>query len=498
MVYLVGAGAGDSGLLTVKAREILEIAEVVIYDRLADEKILNYVPATAEKIYVGKSAGRHTMRQEEINKLLVEKGTAKKIVVRLKGGDPFVFGRGGEEALTLSENNIDFEIISGVTSAIAVPAYAGIPVTHRGVATSFAVVTGHEDPAKSESSINWEKISTGVDTLIFLMGIANLPQITAKLIENGRDKNTPAAIIRNGTKTSQQVLVSTLEKISAEVAEKNIQPPAIFVVGEVVNLREKLKWFDTKVLFGKKIVVTRTREQASKLSTQLEKLGAEVIEFPTIKITAPSDNFKSLDAAISNIKNFEWIIFTSANGVEKFFERLKNFKLDARALSNSKIAVIGSATAEKLSSYGITADLIPAEFCAESLVDALKNSIANKNILIARAEIARDILPVELENFGANVTIAPAYKTVPYGNAPKINFDEVDLITFTSSSTVENFVKAVGIEILQKIKTAAIGTVTAQTLKKFGVDADIIAKEFTIAGLVDAIKNFYEGEKNVQ
>ena len=497
MVYLIGAGPGDAGLLTVKAREFLEVAEVVIYDRLADEKILNYVPATAEKIYVGKSAGRHTLRQEEINKLLVEKAASKNIVVRLKGGDPFVFGRGGEEALTLRENNIDFEIISGVTSAVAVPAYAGIPVTHRGVATSFAVVTGHEDPAKVESSINWEKISTAVDTLIFLMGIANLPQITAKLIEHGRAKNTPAAVIRNGTKNSQQVLISTLEKISAEVAEKNIQPPAIFIVGEVVNLRENLKWFDTKILFGKKIVVTRTRQQASKLSMQLENLGAEVIEYPTIKIAAPSDNFKSLDAAISNIKNFAWIIFTSANGVENFFERLKLFKLDARALSNSKIAVIGSATAEKLSNFGIIADIIPEKFCAESLIDALKNSVAGKNILIARAEVAREILPLELEKFGANVTIAAAYKTVP-ADAEKINFAEVDLITFTSSSTVENFVKAAGIEILQKVKTAAIGTITAQTLKNFGVTADIIAKEFTIAGLVDAIKNFYEGEKIVQ
>ena len=497
MVYLIGAGPGDAGLLTVKAREFLEVAEVVIYDRLADEKILNYVPATAEKIYVGKSAGRHTLRQEEINKLLVEKAASKNIVVRLKGGDPFVFGRGGEEALTLRENNIDFEIISGVTSAVAVPAYAGIPVTHRGVATSFAVVTGHEDPAKVESSINWEKISTAVDTLIFLMGIANLPQITAKLIEHGRAKNTPAAVIRNGTKNSQQVLISTLEKISAEVAEKNIHPPAIFIVGEVVNLRENLKWFDTKILFGKKIVVTRTRQQASKLSIQLENLGAEVLEFPTIKIAAPSDNFKNLDAAISNIKNFAWIIFTSANGVENFFERLKLFKLDARALSNSKIAVIGSATAEKLSNFGIIADIIPEKFCAESLIDALKNSVAGKNILIARAEVAREILPLELENFGANVTIAAAYKTVP-ADAEKINFAEVDLITFTSSSTVENFVKAAGIEILQKVKTAAIGTITAQTLKNFGVTADIIAKEFTIAGLVDAIKNFYEGEKIVQ
>jgi uroporphyrinogen III methyltransferase/synthase len=271
------------------------------------------------------------------------------------------------------------------------------------------------------------------------------------------------------------------------------------VVGEVVNLRENLKWFDKKILFGKKILVTRTRAQASKLTRQLENLGADVIEFPTIKIVPPSDNFKNLDAAISNIKNFEWLIFTSANGVEKFFERLKNFKLDARALSNAKIAVIGSATAEKLSDFGIIADLIPAEFRAEGLIDALKDSVSGKNILIARAESAREILPTELEKFGANVTVAAAYKTVSaVENVSEINFDEIDVATFTSSSTVENFVAAAGIDALKKMKTAAIGTVTAETLKNFGVTADIIAKEFTIAGLVDAIKNFYEGEKNVQ
>ena len=489
MVYLVGAGPGDAGLLTVKAREILETAEVVIYDRLADEKILNCVPETAEKIYVGKSAGRHTLKQDEINKLLVK--YADKIVVRLKGGDPFVFGRGGEEAIFLRENNCAFEIISGVTSAIAVPAYAGIPVTHRGVATSFAVVTGHEDPNKSESSINWEKISTAVDTLIFLMGVENLPKITTKLIEYGRAKDTPAAVIRNGTKFSQQVLISTLENISADVTENNIKPPAILVVGEVVNLREKLQWFDNKILFGKKILVTRTRAQASKLTRQLENLGADVLEFPTIKIVPPSDKFKSLDAAISNIKNFDWIIFTSANGVEKFFERLKIAKLDARALSASKIAVIGSGTAEKLLGYNLIPDLIPAEFRAESLVDALKNSVRGKNILIARAEVARDILPTELKNFGANVTVAAAYKTVA-DTPPEIDFSEIDMATFTSSSTVENFVAAAGVDALKKFKTAAIGTVTADTLKKFGVTADVIAKEFTIAGLVTAIKNFYE------
>lgn len=491
MIYLIGAGAGDTGLLTVKAREILEGADVVIYDRLADEKILDCA-AHAKKIYVGKSAGHHTLKQDEINRLLVDEGRKNKIVVRLKGGDPFVFGRGGEEALYLRENNLDFEIISGVTSAIAVPAYAGIPVTHRGVATSFAVVTGHEDPTKPESTINWKNLSTGVDTLIFLMGIANLPKIISKLLKYGRDKKTPAAVIRNGTKFSQEVLVTTLERAAADVAEKKITPPAIFIVGEVVNLREKINWFDNKVLFGKKFLNTRARAQASKLTRQLENLGAEVVEFPTIKISAPSDNFTALDTAIKNLRGYDWIIFTSTNGVEKFFERLKNFKLDARALGASKVAAIGSATAARLENFGIAADLIPAEFRAESLVDSLKNFSAGK-VLIVRAEVARNILPEELKKFGVDVTVAAAYKTISaVENSAEVrkllDAGEFDFVTFTSSSTVENFVAALGAEILSRTKVAAIGPVTAQTLKKFGVDADVVAGEYTIEGLVAAIQ----------
>ena len=480
MVYLVGAGAGDVGLLTLKACEVLQTADVVIYDRLADDAILNFC-ADAKKIYVGKEAGRHTLKQHEINRLLVDEARQSKIVVRLKGGDPFVFGRGGEEALYLRENNLPFEIIPGVTSAIAVPAYAGIPVTHRGVATSFAVVTGHEDPTKPESTINWEKISTAVDTLIFLMGVANLPQIVQKLIDNGRAPDTPAALIRWGTKPNQEVVVTTLNA----APNVKILPPAIFVVGEVVNLREKLKWFDTKILFGKKILVTRARAQASKLSSALKNLGAEVIECPTIKITAPSDNFAAADAAIKNLRGFDWIIFTSANGVEKFFERLKVHGLDARALN--KVAAIGAATAEKLSTFGIIADVVPKDFVAESLADSLKNLVADKKILLARAEVARNILPESLKNFGAEVTIAPIYKTIPDAPA-QIDLSSVDLITFTSSSTVENFVAAYGVP---KIPTAAIGPITAQTLKNFGVTPAVIAEEFTINGLIEAIKNYY-------
>lgn len=482
MVYLVGAGAGDSGLLTLRAQEVLRAADVVIYDRLADESILNLC-AEARKIYVGKEAGRHTLKQTEINQLLVEEARRNQVVVRLKGGDPFVFGRGGEEALCLREHNQSFEIIPGVTSAIAVPAYAGIPVTHRGLATSFAVVTGHEDPTKPESSIRWEKLSTAVDTLIFLMGVANLPQIVGKLLEHGRAPSTPAALIRWGTKPAQEVLVTTL----AEAPHAKILPPAIFVVGDVVSLRERLKWFETRPLFGRRILVTRARAQASKLSNALTSLGAEVIECPTIKIIAPSDNFKQLDTAIDNLRGFDWIVFTSANGVDKFFERLRLHGRDARALSN--VAAIGSATAEKLSSVGIIPDVVPKDFIAESLATALSGLVDGKKVLLARAEVARDILPDALKSFGAVVTVAPAYQTVREASA-QIDFDALDLVTFTSSSTVESFIASYGLEPLKKVPSAAIGPITAQTLERYGVAAAVFAREFTIAGLVDAVKSF--------
>ncbi|MCR5834164.1 MAG: uroporphyrinogen-III C-methyltransferase [Selenomonadaceae bacterium] len=488
MVYLVGAGAGDVGLLTLKACEILRAADVVIYDRLADDTILNFC-ADAKKIYVGKEAGHHTLKQSEINQLLVDEGKQNKIVVRLKGGDPFVFGRGGEEALYLHENGLPFEIIPGVSSAIAVPEYAGIPVTHRGIATSFAVITGHEDPTKSESTVRFDKLATAVDTLIFLMGVANLPQIVSELIKYGRKPDTSAALIRWGTKPEQEIIVTTL----AEAPNVKILPPAIFVVGDVVNLREKLKWFDNRPLFGKKFVVTRARAQASTLSNALKNLGAAVVECPTIKIVDPTDNFKMIDSAIDSLNDFDWIIFTSANGVEKFFDRLHFHKRDARAIATAKVAAIGSATAKILNSYGIVPDLIPKDYIAESLGEELSSRVNGKKVLLARAEIARKVLPEMLSEAGADVTVAPVYNTI--AAPPKdIDFDSVDMITFTSSSTVKNFVDNYGGDTLKKIPTAAIGSVTADTLKSFGAVPAVIAKSFTIAGLVEAIENFY-GQK---
>lgn len=483
-VYLIGAGPGDVDLLTIKAKKLIEQADVIVYDRLADDRLLNFASEGVEKIYVGKAPGQHTMKQEEISQLLVDLTERFENIVRLKGGDPFVFGRGGEEALLLKENDIPFEIVPGVTSAIAVPAYAGIPVTHRGLATSFAVVTGHEMSEKS--TLRWDKLSTGVDTLIFLMGVANLAEITQRLIANGRAADTPAAVIQNGTKAEQRVLITTVENAAADVQRHQITSPAIFIVGEVVKLREYLKWFDTRPLFGKRILVTRARSQASKLSEMLSALGAKCIEMPAIKIVKPSDNYQAVDTALTQIHNYDYIIFTSENGVKHFFERLQLKNLDARSLANSKIAAIGSATSAELSLHGINADFVPNEFRAEALIELLKDKVSGKRVLIPRAEEAREILPQELIRFGADVEVVPVYKTISAIEG-RFNLDDIDLVTFTSSSTVKNFVNAVGAESLKNIKTAAIGPITAEALRNVGIKADIEAEEYTIKGLVEAI-----------
>lgn len=483
-VYLIGAGPGDVDLLTIKAKNLIELADVIVYDRLADDKILNLASEYVERIYVGKAPGQHTMRQEEISQLLVDLTKRFDNIVRLKGGDPFVFGRGGEEALLLKENDIPFEIVPGVTSAIAVPAYAGIPVTHRGIATSFAVVTGHEMSEKS--TLRWDKLSTGVDTLIFLMGVANLAEITQRLIDNGRAADTPAAVIQNGTKAEQRVLITTLGNAAADVQSHQITSPAIFIIGEVVKLRESLKWFDTRPLFGKRILITRARSQASKLSAMLSALGAKCLEMPAIKIVSPLDDYQAVDTALAQIHNYDFIVFTSENGVKHFFERLQLKNLDTRSLANSKIAAIGSATSAELSLHGINADFVPTEFRAETLVELLKDKVSGKRVLIPRAEEAREILPQELIKFGADVEVVPVYKTISAIEG-KVNLDDIDLVTFTSSSTVRNFVNAVGVESLKNIKTAAIGPITAKTLKNFGIKTDIEAEEYTITGLVEAI-----------
>ena len=499
MVYLVGAGPGDYGLTSVKTCECLKKADVVVYDRLADPRILNHAPKAAEYIYVGKASANHTMKQGDINQLLVDKAKEGKCVVRLKGGDPFVFGRGGEEALLLEENGLPFEIVPGITSAISVPAYAGIPVTHRAVATSFAVVTGHEDPTKGESSMRWEHLATATDTIVFLMGVENLPHITAKLMEFGRPADTPAAVIRWGTKPEQRVLVTTVGTAAEDVKKNKLKPPAIFIVGEVVRLREKLQWFDKlsqRPLFGKTVIVTRARAQASKLTVKLEELGARVLELPAIGFAEPSDNYEAVDAAISLIASYDWLIFTSTNGVDRFFERLYAAGKDSRDLAKAHVAAIGKATAAQLKSYGILADLVPGEFRAEAVLEALKNELTpGEHVLIPRAQEARDVLPDGLREYGATVDVAPVYQTVTADTdaveaKQLLEAGEVDFVTFTSSSTVKNLVKLLGgSELLKKAKALAIGPITADTCREEGIEPAAVAKEYTIDGLVELLKN---------
>ena len=501
-VFLVGAGPGDYRLLTIKAVDCLKIADTVVYDRLADPRILQYAPKDAEYIYVGKASSQHTMTQDKICQLLVDLAKEGKTVVRLKGGDPFVFGRGGEEALLLKENNLPFEVVPGVTSAISVPAYAGIPVTHRGVAASFSVITGHEDPTKETSDINWPQLAKATDTLVFLMGVANLPKITSKLIENGRPASTPIAIIRWGTKLKQQVWTSTLDDAADMAKREAIKPPCIFLVGDVVKLRKDLAWFDNvamKPLFGKKILVTRSRAQASKLTFQLEELGAECIEAPAISIKAPSDDYKALDKAIGCLDKYNWLIFTSANGVEHFWQRLDEAGKDARALANAKICAIGSATADALKAHGLVADVIPDRYQAEGIIEALKGEIKEgTKVLIPRAAEAREILPEALRKAGAEVDVVPAYETVMGdGDAEEIKKElaagNIDAVTFTSSSTVTNFLKLLGGDtaLLNKVKLGAIGPITAETMKKNGLTVSVEAKEYTIDGLVEALKEAF-------
>lgn len=494
-VWLVGAGPGDMGLLTLKAAECLKKADIVVYDYLVDKRILRLARPDATFIYVGKKAGHHTMHQYDISQLLVDKAKAGYTVVRLKGGDPFVFGRGGEEGMLLFDSGVDYEIVPGVTSAIAVPAYAGIPVTHRAVATSFAVVTGHEDPSKPESQMRWKQLATATDTIVFLMGVENISSITKKLIEYGRPADTPAALIRWGTRPEQETLVTTVGSAAADVERTHFMPPAIFIVGNVVKLRDQLRWFDKldqRPLFGKRVLVTRTRTQASSLSDKLEHLGARAIETPVIRLEEPSDSYKAADESIAHAADYDWIIFTSPNGVQHFFARVHHAGRDLRCLSGARFAVIGKATADSLLKHGIRADVVPKEFCAEGLLDAMRSHVRGQKVLIARAEKAREVLPDGLRTAGAVVDVVPAYRTVAADPAESGLLDAldegVDAITFTSSSTVLNFVKAVGdISLVGSAKCFAIGPVTAKTMEENGIKPAGIARTYTIDGLIDVI-----------
>jgi uroporphyrinogen III methyltransferase / synthase len=498
LIYLVGSGPGDPGLFTLKGVRCMQEADVVVYDRLAPRALLGYAKPEAEKIYVGKKPGNPTMSQEEINDLLVEKGRAGMTTVRLKGGDPYIFGRGGEEALALIRAELPFEVVPGVTSGVAAPAYAGIPVTHRNVATSVAFVTGHEDPTKGSQDVDWENLANGTDTLVLYMGVGPLEEISKRLIAGGRNPYTPVACVRWGTVSEQRTITGTLQDIADGVTKAGLKPPAIIVVGDVVALREKgLDWYERRPLFGRRVVVTRARAQAGELSAALEKLGAEVHEFPTIEICPPED-FGPLDAAIRDLDSFGLIVFTSVNGVEAFLKRLQHHRLDLRALPREgKIAAIGPATAERIEQAGLRVDVVPVEYRAEALIDALRaHPLAGERVLIPRAKVAREILPEKFREAGAEVVVPPAYQSVPSSEgkeevSSRLQSGEIDCVTFTASSTVENFVGAFGAEeaarLLAGTKVACIGPITADTARKYGLRVDAEGKEYTIPGLIEAV-----------
>ncbi len=493
-VFLVGAGPGDPKLLTIKGSECIAKAEVLVYDRLVAKSLLKWAQPGCEKIYAGKSPDGHTLTQTEINEVLVKKAKEGKIVTRLKGGDPFVFGRGGEEAESLVEAGISFEIVPGITSAIAVPAYAGIPVTHRDITSSFTVITGHEKSAKDNSAISWDSLAQSKSTLIFLMGMENLGFICQKLMENGLDSSTPVGLVQWGTRIEQRVLTGKLNDIALLAQEQNFTNPSVIVVGQVVSLREKLAWFEDRPLFGQRVIVTRARHQASVLSDSITELGGEPLEFPVIDIIQPS-NPSLLREAINDIKKFSWIIFTSVNGVEYFLSEILREGKDIRELAGIQIAAIGSVTQKALEDRGLKVAYVPNEYKAENVIEGLASLITpDQHILLARAEEARNVLPEALEALGAHVHDVPTYKTV-LGETDKAELQRVlqaksvNAVTFTSSSTVRNFMQLLdgNKALLEGVKTFSIGPITSSTAKELGLHIDYEAKEYTIDGLIQAL-----------
>ena len=496
-VYLVGAGPGDPKLLTLRGKECLAEADVVLYDYLANPVLLDYVPAEAERIYVGRRGRGRYQDQADVNRLIIERARSGKIVVRLKGGDPFVFGRGGEEAEAVAEAGLPFEVVPGVTSAIAVPAYAGIPVTHRTMASTVSFVAGHEDPGKGGATLDWPRLATADGTLVFLMGVKNLRSIVSNLLSEGKSGDTPVAVIRWGTKNTQQTVVGTLENIVGKTADASIEPPALMVVGQVVRLRERLNWFEARPLFGKRILVTRAKEQAAELSNLLMARGAEPIECPMIQIQPP-ESWAELDAAVSNLSRYQWLVFTSVNGVRPFMERLRLQALDARALAGLRLCCIGPRTAEELIRYGLRPDLVPDEFQAEGMIRALTDAgVAGHDVLIPRAAVARELLPEQLTALGARVTVVTAYRTVlPPADRDRLTDmlrqGGIDMLTFTSSSTVRNFRELFAtVEEMKKLSerclVACIGPITADTARAVGLIVGVVASENTIPALVDSL-----------
>jgi len=500
VVYLVGAGPGDPGLITVKGLEVLKQADVVVYDRLAGRALLAAARPGAELIDAGKGPDEHKLSQRAINDVLVEKARAGHRVVRLKGGDPFVFGRGGEEAEYLADHGVPFEVVSGVSAAVAAPAYAGIPVTHRRYASSLVIVTGNEDPEKDDTAVDWDHLAAGGGTLVLLMGMANLAGICERLIAAGRRPGTPVALVRWGTCPGQRTLVGTLDTIAAEAVRREFTNPVVAVVGDVVKLREKLAWREAQPLFGRRVLVTRAREDAGRLADLVGALGGEPYEYPAIAVAAMPDA-EPLARAVRELPSYQWVVFTSANGVRFFWDRLWASGGDARRFGGVRVAAIGPRTAETLHRFGLRADLVPDEYRAEGVLAALQERVApGDRVLCPRAEKAREVLTGGLAAMGAQVTEVAAYRTEPGGADPRevremLARGDFDAVTFTSSSTVHNLLQALGdggAELLGRTVRACIGPVTAATLAGYGLDSTVTAARYTVEGLVEALAGYYK------
>ncbi len=497
-VYLVGAGPGDPGLITLKGLQCLRDATVVIYDRLINHRLLAESADHVERVYAGKKPGDKALEQDEINDLMVCRAKAGHTVVRLQGGDPFIFGRGGEEVQALAQAGVPFEVVPGITSAIAAPAYAGIPLTHRKLASSFTVVSGDEDPTKGDSGINWDALAHSGGTLVVLMGWKTKEGVVASLMEAGMAPSTPAALVQWGSTPNQRTVVGTLGSIVQEGVKAGLSSPVVAVIGEVVGLHEAGNWFEKGPLFGKKVLVTRSRSQASALSGLLSKEGAQPLELPAIEVSAISDNVM-LDRALTGIGAYDWTIFTSANAVSIFFGRMKELAMDSRRLGGIKVAAIGTATAAALRDHGIAPDILPMNFSSQGLIEAMADvDLAEKRVLLPRGDLADDRLTQGLQGFGACIDDIKIYRTAaPDGSAEKaralLSDNQVDVAAFTSSSTVVNLLKLLDGDgtVLKDVDIGCIGPVTAATAKECGLDVDFIAEKHTIPGLLEALRNFY-------
>lgn len=496
-VYLVGAGPGDAGLLTLRGAELLARADVVVYDALVNPELLRLAPSTAEILYGGKRARDHTRPQAELNTLLITKAREGKTVVRLKGGDPYVFGRGGEEALELADAGVAFEVVPGVSSFVAVPSYAGVPLTHRNYCSRITLITGHEDPAKESSSIDWKQVAATPGTQVVMMGTDRIGHIAETLIAHGMQRETPVSLVRWGTTGRQQSVAGTLADIGAAAAAAKIEPPTVAVIGEVVRLRDKLNWFERRPLFSRRIVVTRSRSQASQLSARLRDLGADVLELPIIRIEPPVNRQGIIDALLE-LNSYDWLVFTSPNGVSTFFDYFFRRFHDLRDLGGARIAAVGPATANKLKELHLQVDLMPDDALASAVAEAFAEfeSIENLKICLLRAEVANRELPAALEACGAIVDDIPCYRTVPEtaditGGAARFTEQGADWVTFTSGSTVENFHARFDLPTLTQkfpqLKLASIGPETSKAIAALGLEPTVEARTHTIPGLVEVL-----------